>query len=263
MPAVDRVERGNLFSRIEPTAEGEPIFLCAHLDTVLPEGSIEPVIDEEESCATRPARSWSGQQGRRRSHARGDAPCRGRRQAACGHRAALHAEGGGRLAGRGRLRRLGVACEGRVRLRPGRADRRRHPRCAVCPFDAGALPRSRRALACTRRKGAGHRARGQGDFDLRLGRLDEETTANVGLIEGGTAGNIVPEWCTFLAEARSHDERKLADVIQEMLDAITFAAPASANARSRRGGRRATRVSLSSRRSRGPDRLRRAPGLRL
>jgi len=60
--------------------------------------------------------------------------------------------------------------------------------------------------------------------DLRLGRIDDETTANVGVIEGGTAGNIVPEWCTFLAEARSHDERKLADLVQEMLDAITFAA---------------------------------------
>jgi tripeptide aminopeptidase len=60
--------------------------------------------------------------------------------------------------------------------------------------------------------------------DLRLGRLDEDTTANVGLIEGGTAGNIVPEYCTFLAEARSHDERKLANVVQEMLDAVAFAA---------------------------------------
>ena len=60
--------------------------------------------------------------------------------------------------------------------------------------------------------------------DLRLGRVDEESTANVGVISGGTGGNIVPEWCTFLAEARSHDERKLADLVQEMLDAITFAA---------------------------------------
>jgi tripeptide aminopeptidase len=63
--------------------------------------------------------------------------------------------------------------------------------------------------------------------DLRLGRIDDETTANVGVIHGGTAGNIVPEWCTFLAEARSHDERKLADLVQEMLDAFTFAAAAS------------------------------------
>ena len=33
--------------------------------------------------------------------------------------------------------------------------------------------------------------------------------ANVGVITGGTARNVVPEWCTFTAEARSHDERKL------------------------------------------------------
>ena len=60
--------------------------------------------------------------------------------------------------------------------------------------------------------------------DFRLGRLDDETTANVGMIEGGTARNIVPEWCTFEAEARSLDDRKLADVIEEMLEAATFAA---------------------------------------
>jgi tripeptide aminopeptidase len=60
--------------------------------------------------------------------------------------------------------------------------------------------------------------------ELRLGRVDEDSTANVGTITGGTATNIVPEWCTFVAEARSHDERKLADLVQEMQDAITFAA---------------------------------------
>ena len=60
--------------------------------------------------------------------------------------------------------------------------------------------------------------------DFRLGRLDDETTANVGTITGGTATNIVPEWCSFTAEARSHDERKLADVVEEMLEVATFAA---------------------------------------
>ena len=60
--------------------------------------------------------------------------------------------------------------------------------------------------------------------DFKLGRVDEESTANVGLINGGTAGNIVPEWCTFLAEARSHDPQKLADLVREMLEAVTFAA---------------------------------------
>ena len=60
--------------------------------------------------------------------------------------------------------------------------------------------------------------------DMRLGRLDEETTANVGTVRGGVARNIVPESCVLDAEARSHDEAKLADLVQEMLDACSFAA---------------------------------------
>jgi tripeptide aminopeptidase len=63
--------------------------------------------------------------------------------------------------------------------------------------------------------------------DLRLGRLDDLTSANVGVIEGGTARNVVPEWCVVQAEARSHDERRLADLIREMLETFAFAAATS------------------------------------
>src|SRR3954451_13545697 len=38
---------GNLYARVEATAPGTPIFLCAHLDTVPPTGRIEPVVDDE------------------------------------------------------------------------------------------------------------------------------------------------------------------------------------------------------------------------
>jgi tripeptide aminopeptidase len=37
---------GNVLARIEPTGEGTPIFLCAHLDTVPPEGPIEPAVTD-------------------------------------------------------------------------------------------------------------------------------------------------------------------------------------------------------------------------
>src|SRR5262249_55029790 len=45
---------------------------------------------------------------------------------------------------------------------------------------------------------------------MRLGRVDGETTANVGLIQGGKARNIVPDDVHVHAEARSRDDRKLA-----------------------------------------------------
>jgi tripeptide aminopeptidase len=59
---------------------------------------------------------------------------------------------------------------------------------------------------------------------MKLGRLDEETTANVGMIEGGTASNVVAGHCRILGEARSVDGERAAAVIGEMVDACTWAA---------------------------------------
>ncbi|MEG1427904.1 MAG: M20/M25/M40 family metallo-hydrolase [Oscillospiraceae bacterium] len=39
---------------------------------------------------------------------------------------------------------------------------------------------------------------------LKLGRIDEETTGNIGEIQGGVATNIVPESCTVKGEIRSY-----------------------------------------------------------
>lgn len=44
---------------------------------------------------------------------------------------------------------------------------------------------------------------------LELGRIDGETTCNLGLISGGAATNIVPEYVEIHGEARSHDPEKL------------------------------------------------------
>jgi tripeptide aminopeptidase len=61
---------------------------------------------------------------------------------------------------------------------------------------------------------------------MRLGRLDPETTANVGTIEGGTAINVVPERCRIEAEVRSIDEQKLQSALTEMIDHLQDAANA-------------------------------------
>jgi tripeptide aminopeptidase len=66
-------------------------------------------------------------------------------------------------------------------------------------------------------------ARAIGSLDL--GRLDHETTANVGTIEGGPGGtNVVPDRCRFLAETRSLDARKAERRVAEMIDRIQDAA---------------------------------------
>jgi tripeptide aminopeptidase len=60
--------------------------------------------------------------------------------------------------------------------------------------------------------------------DMPLGRIDDATTANVGLIRGGVAGNIVPPECRVWAEARSRDPVRLREQVQAMLDSATYAA---------------------------------------
>lgn len=45
--------------------------------------------------------------------------------------------------------------------------------------------------------------------NMKLGQIDEETTANIGVIEGGQATNIVPDKVELKGEARSRDEEKL------------------------------------------------------
>lgn len=51
---------------------------------------------------------------------------------------------------------------------------------------------------------------------MNFGRIDEETTANVGKIEGGTASNVVTPKVEMRAEARSHNPEKLKAQIDHM-----------------------------------------------
>jgi tripeptide aminopeptidase len=56
---------------------------------------------------------------------------------------------------------------------------------------------------------------------MPLGRIDEQTTANVGSIQGGVGStNVVPERCRILAETRSLDPSRVEDVVSGLVDAI-------------------------------------------
>ena len=55
---------------------------------------------------------------------------------------------------------------------------------------------------------------------MQLGRIDHETTCNIGIIGGGLAINIVPEHVRVEGEARSHDEEKLNKVTMAMVEAF-------------------------------------------
>jgi tripeptide aminopeptidase len=216
---------GNVYCRLEATDGGNPIFLCAHLDTVPPEGPIEPVI--EDGVVRNAAGTILGADNKSAVAAM----LEGARRVLAENRP----HGGIELlfTPKEEVGLLGAAAFDleRLRARLGYVYDQAAPIGDVilgAPYSramqvrfhgraahSGMYPEEgRSAIAAAARAVS----------DLRLGRVDEETTANVGLIQGGTAGNIVPEWCTLDAEARSHDERKLDELVQEMVDAFSFAA---------------------------------------
>jgi tripeptide aminopeptidase len=226
--ASDEDAFGNVYARIEPTGEGTPLFFCAHLDTVPPDGPLEPVLDDGVVRnaggtilgADNKSAVAAVLEGARRMLAEGRPHAGvellftlqeevGLLGAAAFDHTRLHAQLGyvyDQAAPIGEIILGAPFAQGIEVTFHGRAAH------------SGMFPEEGRSAI---------QAAAMAIADLRLGRIDDEATANVGVISGGAAGNIVPEWCTFLAEARCHDERRLNDLVQEMLDACTFAATAT------------------------------------
>ena len=59
---------------------------------------------------------------------------------------------------------------------------------------------------------------------MALGRLDAETTANIGTIHGGSAANVIPDRCRVTGEARSIDGVRAQEVASAMAACLTDAA---------------------------------------
>jgi tripeptide aminopeptidase len=216
---------GNLYCRLAPLVEGTPLFFCAHLDTVPPVGPIEPVVEDgivrnaaatilgadNKSAVVAMVEATRRIVDERRQHAGIELVFTpkeevGLRGAEAFDSTRLHARVGYVYDQAGPIGEVILGAPHAVALEITFRGQAAH---------AGMAPEEgRSAIAAAARAIA----------DMRLGRIDEETSANVGTIEGGVARNIVPDACVLHAEARSHDESKLADVVQEMLDACSFAA---------------------------------------
>ena len=219
---------GNIYARLEPSADGTPLFFCAHLDTVPPSGPLEPVVEDgtvrnaggtilgadNKSAVVQMLEGVRRVLAEGRPHAGIELVFTPKEEvgligAYAFDHDRLHADLGyvyDQAAAPGEII-LGAPWSESMEVQF-------HGRAA----HSGMFPEEGRSAI---------QAAAKAIADLRLGRVDEETTANVGVISGGTAGNIVPEWCTFLAEARSQSQSKLHALVQEMLDAYTFAATAT------------------------------------
>lgn len=219
-------DTGNILARAEPTAStGTPIFLCAHLDTVLPEDEIRPYVDD--GIVRNEAKTILGADNKAavavmldavrvalaagRAHSGIELLFTPREETGCDGAkafdvAALHAQRGFVYDHAAPIGDIVQAAPFQTTIDAVFTGRKAH---------AGIAPEDGRSAIAAAAKAVS---------ELRLGRIDDETTANVGVIAGGTARNIVPDRCELTAEARSLDEANLRDLVGEMVDSIGFAA---------------------------------------
>jgi tripeptide aminopeptidase len=219
---------GNILGRLPATAPGTPIVLCAHLDTVPVTGAIEVELREDGSLTNRHDAILGGDDkaaiaamlvGVRQVLREGSphagieillTPCEevGLRGAAGFDTAQLTAQVGFVFDHAGPVGQIIMSAPWHKRITATFVGTAAH--AGMQPEDGHSAIAAAAAAIAT----------------MPLGRIDAQTTANVGIISGGEATNVVAPRCELIAEARSRDLAALAEQVTRMMDAMTTAAVA-------------------------------------
>jgi len=223
---VEPDEAGNLLARVDGRDPDRSVLLCAHLDTVPHEGVVEPICESDGWVSAGETILGADNKAAvaillavaRRAAIEGS-PVGVELLLTTGEEIALQ---GSKAFDVSRLRStFGFVLDHAspigeiVMASPTYYRLEAHFRGAAA--HAGVRPEEGRSAIA---------AAARAISSLRLGRLDEETTANVGAVVGGLPGttNVVPEHASFLAEARSIDEGKIEALVAEIVDQVHDAA---------------------------------------
>jgi len=209
-------EVGNLIAHLHGSTAAEPLLLCAHMDTVEPGAGVQPVVDGD--VIRSDGRTVLG--GDDKSGIAIVLEC----LRVCREQSLPHPP----------IEVVFTICEEQGLLGARHLDlgRVRARRGLVFDSDAAGfvftrapgstlievVVRGRAAHAgmAPERGVSAIKVAGDAVASMRLGRIDEETTANLGTIAGGRAINIVPDEVHLRGEARSHDVAKLDAQLEHM-----------------------------------------------
>ncbi len=224
-------ETGNLIAHVPGTVDAPALLLCAHMDTVEPGCGVKPIVDGD-VIRTDGTTVLGGDD---KSGVAIVCEC----VRVCRERGFRHPP----------LEVVFTICEetgllGARHLDVGRVHARRG-----LVFDSDAVGfvftrapgstlievvvygRAAHAGMAPERGVSAIRVAAEAISQMRLGRLDAETTANLGLISGGRAINIIPDEVRVRGEARSHDPARLDAQIAHMRTCFEEAAARHPGAR--------------------------------
>ena len=222
--ALTGSDTGNLYATLPATAEGEAIILSAHMDTVTPGVGVIPVI--ENGIIRSQGDTVLGGDDKSGIAAAVEAlrtiveynlphptiQCVFTVCEEIGLRGSVHldysrlqAKCAVVLDSSGSAGKIITAAPGQYKLEAEIVGRRAH---------AGVAPEEGISAI---------QVLGEAISHMKLLRIDEETTANIGVISSEYATNIVPERAKIVAEARSRSDEKLEAQAQHMMDCLTSA----------------------------------------
>ena len=217
-------ETGNLYASLPGNTEGETILFSAHMDTVTPGIGVEPVI--EDGVIYSKGDTVLGGDDKSgivavvealRTIVEKDLPhpavevvftvCEeiGLKGSQYMDYSCITARKAAVLDSSGDAGKIITAAPGQYKLKAAVVGRRAH--AGVAPEEGiSAIQVMAEAIA-----------------NMKLLRIDEETTANIGTISANYATNIVPERAEMVAEARSRSNEKLEAQGQHMMDCLRAA----------------------------------------
>ena len=214
-------DTGNLYCTLPGTAPGESLILSAHIDTVAPGKGVEPVI--EDGYIYSKGKTVLGSDNKAavaaivevfRTLAEYNLPhptiqavftvCEEIGLLGSSHLdySKLQGKRAAVLDSSGDAGKIIIAAPGQYKLNAEVIGRRAH---------AGVAPEQGISAI---------QVLAQAISNMKLLRIDEETTANIGTISSEYATNIVPERAKIVAEARSRNNDKLEQQAQHMMDCL-------------------------------------------
>ena len=222
---LDGTRTGNLLVRLPATAPGVPLLFCAHLDTVPPDGPLDPVVEDgvvrnaggtilgadDKAAVAVLLAAIRGVVEDGRPHAgleilftcQEEIGLQGSKAFDFGR---LDAEAGFVFDDASPVGTVVVAAPFQENVLVTFRGRASH--AGLAPEDGrSAIVAAARAVAA-----------------MPNGRLDPETTANVGVISGGVARNVVAAECRIEADVRSYEAGRARGLVPELLEHCSAAA---------------------------------------